>query len=536
MVFQWREMVIFNKKCLQAKIEHALRIQYCRWNMNFPKVLKSIFIGLSFLMILSCGAGGGKVILLNDGTLLNLNVKFNAGLVYANGIEPGDPAVCGVAAGNKCWYVDASAADGGNGSFDRPYNSFEAVIGYRHSNGNYVAGLIQGGDHLYITGEFKASLHVADGVKSMRLVVGRGVQGGTIANPTVIKSYPGRSRAVFDGEFRDWGVSEDTPGVIDISALSSEKLESIIIQNIEVKNAKGVGVSIKENVIHAELASLVVHDTAIITGASSSGGVYFRMTDSLHDYILRNSYIYSNHRNTNGVGFYQQANNNIGGVNVLNQSGALDGSKVTIYGNIIQDEIDAIRHKHSGGIITEAYSNLIYDSIFAFYIRGYKNNLLHHNLIIDADAALYAEAENQTGDMMIRYYNNTMIDVGALINTGNSSTSYKREINIHDNILSSDRDASVLVLGFNTTDVYNINDWSSHHNLYDYTGSAVFMRHEGVELSFEDAMLYVSDTTSSMDDPEFSDASNGDYSLRFGSPAINMGSQGQDLGAIADDG
>lgn len=504
--------------------------------MNFSKVLKSILIGLSFLMMLSCGGGGGKAILLSDASPLDLNVKFNAGLVYADGVEPGDPSVCGAGAGNSCRYVDANAADGGDGSFDRPYNSFEAVVGYRHSNGNYVAGLLQGGDHLYITGEFKGSLHVADGVKSMRLVIGRGVQGGTIANPTVIKSYPGRSRAVFDAEFHDWSVSEETPGVIDISALSSEKLESIVVQNIEVKNAKGVGVSIKENVVHVELAGLVVHDTAIITGASSSGGVYFRMTDSLHDYILRNSYIYSNHRNESGVGFYQQANNNIGGVNVLNQSGALDGSKVTIYGNIIQDEINAIRHKHSGGIITEVYSNLIYDSIVALYIRGYKNNLLHHNLIIDADVALYAEAENLTGDMVVRYYNNTAVDVGAMVNTGNSTTQYRRELNIHDNIFSGDRGESVLVLGFNTTDVYNISDWSSHHNLYDYTGGAVFMRHQGVEFDFESAMLYVSDTTSNTDDPQFSDPSNGDYGLGSSSPAINVGSQGQDLGAIANDG
>ena len=119
---------------------------------------------------------------------------------FAGGIEPGDPSKCEATPPSRCYWVDADAPSGGNGSFASPYNSFEAVVGSINGS-NYAQGSIAGGDYLYLRGTF-APPATDDPSRLLRMLFRRASQGGTRENPTVIKSWRGSPRAVFDGQHR----------------------------------------------------------------------------------------------------------------------------------------------------------------------------------------------------------------------------------------------------------------------------------------------------------------------------------------------
>ncbi|NKB37608.1 MAG: hypothetical protein GKR93_10625 [Gammaproteobacteria bacterium] len=442
--------------------------------------------------------------------------QFSIGLLFPDGIEPGDPQVCEAPSGNTCWYVDAAAPDGGDGSFTSPYNTFDVLVGYEKS-GSYHTGQVNGGDYIYLTGTFK----------SKEMIFGRGTQGGSYAEPTVIKSYRGQARAVFDGEF------QTTP--ITIRANGSIRNEGIVVQNIEIKNAKGRGISVEELVANVTIAGVEIHDTAIVPGSSTSGAIQFRQTDSVHNHSLCNSLIYANHRNSNGVGFFTAINNNIGGIGILSETSALDGSKVTIKGNTIHDEIYSIRHKHSGNIITEVYSNYLSDSYNGFYLRAYKDNIIHHNVMYDMEvAAVKIEQENQNGDMNLSFYNNTVMDAKSMIRTGNDNTAYAHNVSSYNNIFYNTATVTPYSLGPYASVNFPLTGWSSSNNLY-YTASTVkFLVHQGVNYGFNAGTTVLGESNSLTTDPQFKDTNPTlpDLRLESSSPAKGSGVGGVDLGAF----
>ncbi len=460
-----------------------------------------------------------------------------AGLLFGEqGIEPGDPAGCEAKQANRCWYVDAAAADGGNGSLQKPFNSFEQVVGYRTLSRSYVKGLLNGGDHLYLTGTFYLSKHIDSPdinitKKSMRLIFGHPGQSGTPDNPTLIKSYKGKPRAVLDGEFKLLDtMHSETAGLIHVSTSYKEPMHDIVIQNIEVRNAAGLGIAFVDNVSSGKLISVVVHDTALRDGASSSGGIHFRLTDRQPLFSISNSLIYHNYRNEDGSCCFIGSSNNIGGINILTEPKAQDGSKVIINNNIIKDELYAIRHKRSGNIITEAANNIIENATVGFYIRGYKNNIIHHNLIKDTDTAILLEAENQKGNMQAEIFNNTVINAEKLIDIGYAIKPFKkyglvRNINLYKNVFTSKHNKPALMLGESKNGIYPLDQWQSANNLFMINNKQPLLRHEGNSYTAERAFKVLNDPSSVNSTIKFKAPERYDYSHQRYSG----------LGAFADD-
>ncbi|MHC4738478.1 MAG: hypothetical protein ACYS9Y_06205, partial [Planctomycetota bacterium] len=208
----------------------------------------------------------------------------NVGLLFGSeGIEPGDPSQGEAPPGKTNWYVDANAPDGGDGSYANPYNSFEQVVGWMNGT-NYVTGLIRGGDYLYVKGTFSASNHV-EGTNNMDVHIGRAIQAGTLAQPTVIKSWLGSPRAVFDSEY----LKND---IIKLRALSLGG--QFIIQNIEVKRANGRGIYVGENVAGCEVITVVIRDGHGDGIVGTGGGILFRLNEGEPHYVMRNSLVYNN--------------------------------------------------------------------------------------------------------------------------------------------------------------------------------------------------------------------------------------------------
>lgn len=472
-------------------------------NMN----TKAIFIALIFLALF--GMAGRSFA---DG--------FAPGLLYKDGIEPGDPSVCEAPAGSRCWWVDADAPAGGNGSYASPYNSFETVVGYTNpATASYVAGQISDGDYLYVKGTFSMASY--DEIRHKTTIAfGRPSQLGSVSNPTVIKSWRGTARAVFDGEY----VRRD---LISVNSNALVADAAVKIQNVEVTRADGRGIAILENINSAEVINVVVHHTRG-NGDGTLGGIYFRMNEGTPQYVLRNSLIYSNDQNPLG-GW-----TNRGGISILSEGSVGDGSTITIHDNEIYNEMNAIRHKHSGNITFEAYNNLIHDSFSGFYLRAYYSNLIHHNVIYNVNFGVLSVAENQQGDSNAEIYHNTFYNSLVTVNTGTDITSYARNINFHDNISYYPGTTDGMIhLGRWNSNPFDINGWASANNIfYSASPGTTFLYHQGTPYNFTNGMAYLGDMTSIWASPQFQDAANHDFNLLNTSPAIGAGTGGTSIGAF----
>ena len=424
------------------------------------------------------------------------------GLLFSDGIEPGDPAVCEAdsSSNNRCWYVDAgSNASNPDGSFASPYNNFQQVF----SSG------FKGGDYLYVKGSFGAD---------KALTIPSGIIGGSESNPTVIKSYRGSPRAVFNGEY--------SVPPIDIEG----GIEAIVIQNIEVKNGNGINIHLGDNINNATVVGVLVHDAQIMAGWSSTGGLDFRLTGSLRNYTVCQSEFYNNGINSD------LGNVNAGGINILSEMGASTGSSVIIKNNIIHDEINAIRHKHSGNIITNIFNNYIYSNRMGVRVASLETNI-HHNVFYDTRVALVYWNENVTADREINFYNNTIVNSTALLDTGAENTSFRSIINLYNNIYSTDKSYKTLILGNYSSLTYSLDDFTSSYNIFNSTPSG-FLIHDGVSTNYDNAMSTLGDSTSKMTDPGFenldlNEVSLSDFLLSADSPARDSGKDGATIGALS---
>jgi len=447
----------------------------------------------------------------------------NVGLLFGSqGIEPGDPSQGEAPPGNTNWYVDANAPDGGDGSYANPYNSFEQVCGYL-DGGNYITGQIRGGDYLYVKGTFSASNHV-EGSNNMDIHIGRGIQAGTAAEPTVIKSWLGSPRAVFDGEYIKNSL---------IQFRSTTTAGHFVIHNVEVKRAAGRGISVIENVAGCEVISVVIRDGHGDGIMGTGGAILFRLNEGQPHYIMRNSLVYNNDVNPEG------GTNNRGGISILSEGTVQTGASIDIYDNEIYDEVHAIRHKHSGNVIFNAYHNIIHDSMSAFYVRIYNENNIHHNLIYDmSGTAFQLVAENQQGDRRSYIYNNTVYQAPALLSTGpDDAAGWRRIVDLRDNIyydtITTGTSNPVITLGRWSMDDFDLSDWTSTNNDYYYlAGRTPFLIHHSDFISWSAAGAYLNDPVMYDFDPQFVDGPNHDFHLQGTSPAIGAASDNGDLGAL----
>lgn len=340
------------------------------------------------------------------------------GLLFPNGIEPGNAWDCEAPAGSTCYWVDSDAPGGGNGSYNSPFNSFEEVAGWQ-TGSTFHPGLISGGDFLYVRGYFDANDH-DEQYHNMRIHLARGFQGGTPQYPTTIKSWRGHPRAVFDG--RHW-----LNDFVHVRALDNDHNYGVRVQNIEITRSGGRGIDIGTNVRYADVAGVVVHDGLGNGVLGEGGGVYFRAQSTQHDFTVRNSLFYNNKVDPSG------SYNNIGAIGILSSLGAAAGSRVVVRHNVIHDEIIGVRHKHSGSVQMYAHNNEIYNVDRGFYFRSHDSHV-YDNLLYNAAEAFYLESENQTGHIKANIFHNRIFNSGRLLNPGWEATSYPTTVSLQDNI------------------------------------------------------------------------------------------------------
>lgn len=445
--------------------------------------------------------------------------EFNPGLLWRDGVAP-QPSLP-LQEGNRIWYVDAQAPDGGDGSEGAPFNSFEIVVGRYDERENYIAGLLKGGDHLYLTGEFRK-----DEGKEKFIIIRSETQLGSPENPTLISSWPGKSRAVFDGE------SLHRDGIL-VSSYRAGTSASLRLEGIEIRNFHSRGVYVKDNIQQFEMLNCEIHHTIGNGNLGIGGGLLLQMVNSMaHDYRVSNCLFYSNSFEA------EELSNNLGGLSILSEGGAGDGSTVEILNNILYDEHIAIRHKHSGNIITKAHHNLIYNSYSAFYIRAYRLTQIYNNIIYSCDLASFSSRQYIQGHLDAEIRKNTIVDTGKNLRILYRFEPLPPELVVYDyydfsdNIIYNPELDRVLELGEGDYYPFSIDRWSSARNLYVHGNSNGFLRYQGENYDFDQAMEFMADSTSLSADPGFLDQDQKDFRLSADSPARGMAENGEDIGAL----
>jgi len=437
---------------------------------------------------------------------------FNPGLLWRTGLAP-QPSIP-LPAGNRAWYVDANAPNGGNGSAGSPYNSFEVVVG-QNVGDSYQAGQIRGGDHLYLAGEFHCS-------NPTRMIeIARVSQGGSLAAPTLITTWPGKPRAVFNGD----GTA--------LAGIVIRRTLGIRVESLEIHDCLYYGIRVFDGVQSVVIANIEAHHTRGASGSGVSAGISVSVVgDYVCDYTIRNNAVY---HNDNG-----QTDRNISGITILSEGSTLSGSIVRVYDNVIFEEYHGINHKHSGNVIMEAHHNLIHHCDEAFYIRAYRDNQIHHNLIVDCAFAFTGSRENIQGSQYSTLSHNTVVNSGMAlaliepISTLPPGQPFHDHYTFRDNLVYAPTQSLVLALARWSSTTFNPADWSSSQNLFTHAGGPDFLHTQGVNYAFPSAMSYLGDTTSrTIADPRFCNLATGDYRLAADSPARGAGENGSDVGALA---
>jgi len=403
--------------------------------------------------------------------------SFGPEALFPNGIEPGDASQCEAPSGNRCWYVYSQASSGGDGSFGSPFRSFEEVAGYEVNN-DYTPGLLRGGDYLYVRGTFSASNHNPRS-SSQKILLARPSQGGSLSRPTIIKSWRGFPRAVFDGEYQ-------YIDMIGVRGLGGNQA-AVRIQNIEFTRGLGRAISVADGVGHADLIGIVGHKTQG-NGIMGTGGVVnFDMRQGVTNFSVMNSLFYQNNINPTGHP------NNIGAVGITSEKTAEDGSNIEVAFNVFQNEENAIRQKHSGNIRMEAHNNKISDCVAGFHLRAFENQV-RSNLIENVKVAFRISEGNTNGDTLDNISSNEINNARHFI-TKIANTDFIHEYRVFDNTFTSDNAGIVFNMGEFSNIDFNPEYWQSARNVFN-VNSSTFLIIKGKKYDFSSAMETLNDTSS----------------------------------------
>ena len=359
---------------------------------------------------------GGNTLKGHGGGVVGSAAAVTYGLLWSDGIEPTGSTLYPLEAGKRIWYVDLDAGVDGNGDEGTPANHFTDIVGW-FSGGNYQLGSMVGGDQLWVTGT-GAPTKDSNGVSNMKIDIAREAQLGTVVEPTVIRSWKGRSRALFDGEYTaDLGITV---------APTSGSTNGIVILNIAGTKNTAPAVDVDDNVSFVRVVSCYAYFNYALSGgpASTYGGILVRCSNGLRDIEVNNNKAHDNNT-TNGVTV--QASNNIGGINLLCQSSADPLSTVKFFLNDVTNENYAIRHKHSGNCAFSSYSNNLSNSNVLHYIRNAGTNDIYDNIGNTADVDVRMESESQSSERNVSYHDNALNEVDIVIGTSG--------VMVHNNVV-----------------------------------------------------------------------------------------------------
>ena len=489
-----------------------------------------------------------------------------AGLAYPTGIEPGNPSDCENP--GHCWYVDCDAVSDGVGTYASPFWGFETLFGY-YSAGSFITGSIAAGDYVYVKGTCNitksANNDTATGPYQMIRSARQG-QLGTLANPTVIKSYLGTAQAVFDGEFATalTGVhdasNDVSGGMIKIAPTIAGSALGIKIQNIKVTQSRYIGINCgygAATVAYCDINSVWFEDNDIdSTGTTGPLFIDCSATDFAQAHTVRNCKFTNNYRNCAAKGGNMTGDTscargdpsgttNDGALGIYSANGATPIGTVTIQDSYFDNNFKHIKTKHNGSASTTVKRNYFGSAPEELiYIRQTTWSVFD-NIFDGGDNVFVVTTEAPPGGKTrsLDFHGNTVYKGTRLIALEDSGT-YADYLtwNVYNNAIDSQVTTSpiIAISTSGTVSTFTPAKWTSHHNYFyvnasaqttfsslmpAVSGSAATVR------SFANTMTYLSDASSSVSDPKFTNPASDNFCLQAGS-ARTASNTGSYIGAL----
>jgi hypothetical protein len=491
----------------------------------------------------------------------------SAGLTWPDGIEPGTASVCDAPGGKTCYWVDCDAGSDGTGTYASPYWGFETVYGY-YSGGSYFPGTAVGGDIVYVKGTCAVSESVDTATGPLRqAIVARNAQVGTVAEPSILKSYKGEAQAIFDGEFDDsiTGVvdANNNPllGLIRIHPTIVTVAKGFRVENVKITRARRTGLNCGYSA--ATVAYCDIHSVWFEDNDIDSNGVYGPLmidgsaTDYVQAHTIRNNRFTNNYRNCSADEANMSgdvtctAGDNDGAIGVYSANGSVPIGTIDIYDNYFDNNTKHIRDKHNGSITKTVYNNwfgssegeALYDRQTAWTVR--------HNIFDMGAGAQYLmvvtdDAPPATKSRSLNFYNNSIYNASRMIDIQPGAGTYTDYLtwDVYNNAVqaTSATDRYIVIHPESgTTATFTTAKWTSNNNYFNvgattqtkftYLGPAS-SGSGGTERDFATSMTYLSDASSSVTNPLFEDPAGDDFCLQAGASSRTAGESGGYLGAI----
>lgn len=478
------------------------------------------------------------------------------GLLWADGIEPGEADDCEAPAGNKCLWVDCDAVSDGVGTHASPYWGFEEAVG-RWDGVSYTIGsnTIASGDVLYVKGTCRASDHVNAGGGPYKYIhILRESQHGTPERPTIIKSWRGTAQAVFDGE--------DTATALIASQISAAKSKenALHFQNLKITRAREFGLSCgyftggggdsgQCTVLSVDFEDNVINQGGVASPLTINAESSYA---NFHSWV-RNCRFVDNDRNCEANGGPAgdtdcTVSNNDAVIDIYGNAATLTTTTMEISNNYFQNNTRHIRNKHSNSGLMRVFRNMFIDSDGPVWHIRSPEWFAYQNVVTQSSAADLTSGEDGGkpggGNRDIRLYHNTFHNISRLASS-NGATDHEVDWTVYNNIIDSPTPTSTQIrLAANTGNYLPLANWTSYNNMWRIsatttsTFSCIGPTSPGgacTNRSFADTMTYLSDSTSTADDAELVNVGTGDFRLSPTSPARTASDIGGYIGAIGGD-
>jgi hypothetical protein len=457
----------------------------------------------------------------------------SVGLLWASGIEPAgnESTFYAVHSGFRAWYVDADAVSNGNGSSGSPYNSFTEL-------NNLTAPGYQPGDHIYVKGTFSFTKHNAL-TKHMRLQFPNTSYAGSTTNPTVIRSWPGQARAIFDAEYQDQFIP------LDFRWTGTDGTGGVVVINVEVKRGRPAGIAFGregDNILGFSRAiSVYGHHNYGYGGDACIGAIIGAVHHSVTtDHEIYNCELHTNNCDAAGVANGTSDNN---AASVWLYDGTTTASAATtvkFYNNYIHDDWRAFGHKHSGRAYSYLHHNFIENiTDAAFHIRG-TNNLIEYNVIKNATIVAYVDSQAQTTQAgvvrTLTYRHNTAYGCGQEFHYQPDSANAPglADISTYRNNIFANASQTAIIFDLNDSTShpapFNVAGWSEVNNCYYVGSTSSFYRTNGTTKTRTEFDTAFGAGANIYSDPLFTNAAANDFTLQAGSPCIAI--NGERAGAL----
>jgi hypothetical protein len=489
-----------------------------------------------------------------------------SGLEFEDGIEPGDPSVCEADAGalDTCFWVDCDrTSDQGLGTHAAPYWGFEPVFGYFNSSGSYVQGAARSGDYVYVKGTCEVTGSVASAAGPFKQIrIARANQGGSDALPTVIKSWRGTAKAVFDGEYdptlTTFVTGADEPTSL-ISIVPTAAMGRVKFQNIRITRYHTNGFNIQDNALNTVLNSIEV-DEGRVSATGGAGGISYKHdivgTAAVH--AVTNSYIHDNdHLCNTFVGDTDvtcTVTNNDGAFTIVgNASTTHADSTFNISNTLFENNTRHLHEKHNWKG-TATYTSCLFDGGQQVLHKRGQHTVFVDSIIKNPSVlAVLMDSENQSAGIHLDMHNvDVYMTTGKFISETSTSsdpwTLNHGSITLYNVAVHSTSVTTPFIemgVGSGTiNDTFEAADFITDHNFFFVPADvqAVFSCfNDGVaggnciNRTFAQTMSYNLDVTSAVTDPEFADPADDDFSINTDSPAATAGRSGLHLGPLTPD-